>query len=71
LQQAASQEAEQPSQALFLAEFSVLPSFDGATWQILGFLLHHPFITLALALGLNYLVPRAFRWDHFDALTHI
>ena len=61
LQQAAIQEAEQPSQALFLADFSLLPSFNAAPWQILGFLLHHPLITLALALGLNYLVPRAFR----------
>ena len=61
LQQAAIQEAEQPSQALFLADFSLLPSFNGAPWQILGFLLHQPFVTLALALGLNYLVPRAFR----------
>lgn len=61
LQQAAIKEAEQPSQALFLADFSLLLSINGAPLQILGFLLHHPFVTLALALGLNYLVPRAFR----------
>jgi hypothetical protein len=60
-QQAAIQEAEQPSQALFLADFSLLPSFNSAPWQILGFLLHHPFVTLALALAFNFLVPRAFR----------
>ena len=61
LQQAISQGAEQHTGGLILADFSLLPSFDGAPFQILGFLLHHPFVTLALALAVNYVLPRAFR----------
>ena len=61
LQQAVSQRAEQHTDGLVLADFSLLPSFNGAPFQILGFLLHHPFMTLALALIVNSVVPRAFR----------
>lgn len=61
LQQAVSPRAEQHTDGLILADFSLLPSFDGAPFQILGFLLHNPFVTLALALAVAYVVPRAFR----------
>ena len=61
LQQAWAEGASQPLDALILADFSLLPSFNGQPFQILGFLLNHPFITLGLALAVNYVVPRAFR----------
>ena len=61
LQQAFSQRAQQHTDGLTLADFSLLPSFNGVPFQILGFLLHHPFVTLALALAVNYVLPRAFR----------
>lgn len=61
MQQAVTQGAEQQLSTLFLADFSLLPSFNGLPFQIAGFLLNHPFITLGLALGVNYVVPRAFR----------
>ena len=61
LQQAFSQRTEQHTDSLILADFSLLPSFNGVPFQILGFLLHHPFVTLALALAVNYVLPRAFR----------
>ena len=61
MQQAWAEGASQPLDALILADFSLLPSFNGQPFQILGFLLNHPFITLGLALAVNYVVPRAFR----------
>ena len=61
LQQAFSNGVEQHTDGLILADFSLLPSFNGVPFQILGFLLHHPFVTLALALAVNYVLPRAFR----------
>ena len=53
--------ASQSVDTLVLVDFSLLPSFNGLPFQILGFLLNHPFITLGLALTVNYVVPRAFR----------
>ena len=61
MQQAWAETAVQPLDTLILADFSLLPSFNGQPFQILGFLLNHPFITLGLALAVNYVVPRAFR----------
>ena len=61
MQQAWAEGASQRLDALVLADFSLLPSFNGQPFQILGFLLNHPFITLGLALAVNYVVPRAFR----------
>jgi len=61
VQQAMTQAATQPTDILVLADFSLLPSFSSTPFQILGFLLNHPLITLGLALGVNYIVPRAFR----------
>ncbi len=61
MQQAWAERAGQPLDALILADFSLLPSFNGQPFQLLGFLLNHPFITLGLALAVNYVVPRAFR----------
>ena len=61
MQPAWVESASQNMDALILADFSLLPSFNGQPFQILGFLLNHPFVTLALALTVNYVVPRAFR----------
>lgn len=61
MQQAMTQTTTQPIDILVLADFSLLPSFSSTPFQILGFLLNHPLITLGLALGVNYIVPRAFR----------
>lgn len=61
MQQTMTQTATQPTDILILADFSLLPSFSSTPFQILGFLLNHPLITLGLALGVNYIVPRAFR----------
>lgn len=61
LQPAWVESASHTTDALIFADFSLLPSFNGQPFQILGFLLNHPFVTLGLALTVNYVVPRAFR----------
>ena len=47
--------------AVELADVQLLPHIDVSPWQLLNFLLQHPFITLGSAAALYYLVPRLVR----------